>query len=362
MTGTAPTPDAIRRRAREASRRGAPAPRFAAEPRPHRRAAVTRRPEIHTGASHPAEVPYPPPSPVWLVRADGTRLCVGPAGRVLGRSPGCDLVLGPGAADVEAVVWPRDGGVEVVPRTGPTARRSRLGDGDSIDVGGERLTIRSDPTPRPSPALVLWIGDSGAYGLGRLPLAIGGSPTDDLSHPRWPPGAARFESGGSGIVLVLGCDGVVDGHPVPAGSRLPVTVGLVVALDALRLEVRAAADPVPVLPTRVRLVFRPGVARLGLWRSAAEPPASLALSELRGRLLATLLAAGPRVEVEDEQLISAVWDRTVVRTRLDVNQLVHRTRRDLSRAGFDGAAMLERLRAGGATTLHLAPGATIELG
>ena len=83
------------------------------------------------------------------------------------------------------------------------------------------------------------------------------------------------------------------------------------------------------------------------------------MSDLRVRLLGTLLGAGPGVEVPDEKLIAAIWGRGAVRTRLDLNQLVHRTRRSISRVGMDGSAMLVRHPAGGGTAIHLAPGATI---
>lgn len=304
-------------------------------------------------------MPRPSASPE-LVRADGTRVRIGPSGCVLGRNPGCDLVLGDAAAPIHAVVWPHGPGVELQ-TTGWAGARSRLGDGDSFQVAGEQITVRCGPSPPAPPNVVLSI-DGATYGLRRLPITLGSSTDDTLSHPRWPPNAARFESARDTIVLRFGTDGTVDDQPVVAGTRIPVASGRSVTLGALRFDLRRPAEARPAFPVRLRLGVRPHGATLDVWLAPDEPARSIALSSLRGRLLATLLGAGPGVEVQDEQLIAAIWSRGVVRTRLDVNQLVHRTRRDLSRAGLHGAAILVRHPAGGATVIRLAAAAFIEIG
>jgi hypothetical protein len=165
-------------------------------------------------------------------------------------------------------------------------------------------------------------------------------------------GAIRIELDPDGSTVTLGTDGAVDGRSVSADRPVTIRYGSVVEVGSLVLEVRGAAAA-GIVPVRLDVEASHRTARV-VAIDAAGSVVTVAVSELRGRLISVLLAAGADVAVPDERLIPALWPRSVTRTRLDVNQLVHRTRRDLIRAGIDGPRLLVRHPAGGATTLRLA--------
>ncbi|MEQ1505605.1 MAG: helix-turn-helix domain-containing protein [Myxococcota bacterium] len=158
---------------------------------------------------------------------------------------------------------------------------------------------------------------------------------------------AALVGSGPELELHLGRDGAIDGRPAAAGTAIPVRPGSRIEVAGFQLLVVAGPGDAP-LPVALTLTADRLVAAL-----ADGGTIEVRLSELRSRLLRALVAAGPGVPVDDEALIEAVWPDAHVRTRLDVNQLVHRTRRHLDRAGLAGARMLLRNPAGGSTTLQL---------
>lgn len=144
-----------------------------------------------------------------------------------------------------------------------------------------------------------------------------------------------------------------------AAHRHFVGVGETLEIGGRRFELLdgppAATEPQPgelALPHRLELRPRGRGAELLAWVGRDEP-AVVPLTALRGRLMHALCAAWPH-GLPDERLIVEVWPRSGDRTRLDVNQLVHRVRGDLRRAGIDGR-VVRRSLAGGYTELALPP-------
>ena len=68
----------------------------------------------------------------------------------------------------------------------------------------------------------------------------------------------------------------------------------------------------------------------------------------------------PGDHLPDEVLIPRIWPGED-RGRLDVNQLLYRTRHDLLAVGVDGLQILSRARGGRATAFLLAPGAQVNV-
>ncbi len=117
----------------------------------------------------------------------------------------------------------------------------------------------------------------------------------------------------------------------------------------------------PPLPHAARLTFLPIGGRLelqlaGTWRT-------LDLSELRFRMVAVLLGQPwqPEAFVADERLLRGIWPRET-RGRVDLNQLLHRTRHAFRRAGLEAGRLIERAPRGGGTRFRLAAGARVDFG
>ena len=93
---------------------------------------------------------------------------------------------------------------------------------------------------------------------------------------------------------------------------------------------------------------------------------SILLPEMRARLIATLLKPPGEYQagedIPDEVLIPSIWPGQKIRNRTDLNQLIHRTRKDLVKAGVDPHAVLERVGRVGATRFRLAADATVHFG
>jgi hypothetical protein len=116
----------------------------------------------------------------------------------------------------------------------------------------------------------------------------------------------------------------------------------VLALDG---DLRAATAPLaaPDLPVSAVLLFLQKGGRLTLGFGAREHTAWLA--DRRCDLVASLLkpqgAYAPGDVVPDEVLFRRVWPGGEP-GRTELNTLVFRARKDLLKAGLDGAALLER--------------------
>ena len=87
------------------------------------------------------------------------------------------------------------------------------------------------------------------------------------------------------------------------------------------------------------------------------------LAELRANLVAALLTP-PRPYkagelIPDDVLAPAIWPGQQERGRTDLNLLLHRTRKNLLRAGINPSVVLARAKKGGATCFRLSPGAHV---
>ncbi len=293
----------------------------------------------------------------------------------IGRAADCDLVVADHrASQVHAFLgWRGERLVVIGLGRNPTRRNgapvegpTTLAAGDRLEVPGGTFTVDLPPTT-PVPAWVAVLPTGERVGLGRREVSLGGGPEDDVAIRGWPAGAARLHRPPGGALLLEPLAPlVVDDRPgevgaleaLRSGSRLGIAGAAVtlLALDDGRAATTILAGEAH-LPLRVGFAFTPtgGALTLGFAGGATRV---VDLPELRARLVAALLAR-PGEEVEDEDLLAAVWPGSPDRGRLDLNQLVHRARRDLLAAGVDPTDLLVRVRRGGAACFRVAPGAVV---
>ena len=323
----------------------------------------------------------PGPLRAWLHRDTGAVVRVPPQGLRLGRLADCDIVLvDPAASQVQAVLSLTAEGLELLAlgrnptrvNGEDTRGRQILVDQDLVEVPGARLRVQFTPG-RAAPTWWVEHPDGHRYAVRRLPWVVGGGLEDDLRVPGWPAGAVQLLSAGDGVAIEFAAPGHLNDEPLPAGAvetpeswdRLTfgtVSVGLR-AVEGGRREGSTVIVARDAGVKRAHFVFRPNGAILSV--DFGEGAVLAELPELRARLVAVLLQP-PRGYVAgdflpDEALLRAIWPGAVQRDRVDLNVVIHRTRKDLVRAGLNPALVLERPRQGGAARFVLAPGATVHV-
>lgn len=303
------------------------------------------------------------PSLYWLDGADG-RLLIRRGSLLVGRSPDCDVVIPDATVSRHhALFRVADGGVELVPlgrvpvqlNGAPCGAVTPLRDGDDVSVCGHpfRLVVTPAP-PGPEPELAWAITRSGAtqHRVKEGPFTVGGSPGDHLFVEGWAPAALTFTVAQRSLVLEASVAGVRCGHALEEGEVVTVLPGARVTLGdqelrvlALGTDLQAATAPLaaPDLPVSATLLFLQKGGRLTLGFGAREHTAWLA--DRRCDLVASLLkpqgAYAPGDVVPDEVLFRRVWPGGEP-GRTELNTLVFRARKDLLKAGLDGATLIER--------------------
>lgn len=319
----------------------------------------------------------------WLVDESGARRRIEPAGVLIGRSPACDVVASDATVSrSQALVHlDRDGPRLVVLGRAdtringePVTRERALAAGDAVELPGLRLQVTAQPGDdgrRPGVGWVLQVTDDQLYGVTRSPLALGGGDDDDLRISAWPPGAALVHVTGDSLSVECVTAVELGGQPLAPGDVEALYLGAVLSCGGSGVRVAGTGDMASATtlpggalspPTAVRLEFLPRGGRLHV--TLGDGDVSLYLSDRRCDLVASLLKPtaplAPGDLVPDAQVIDRVWpDRSMSRT--DLNVLVHRTRKELMRAGLPGAELIERARGGGATRFLLAAGARVVL-
>ncbi len=330
----------------------------------------------------------PPPhfTAFRLERPGGCAVRVPRAGLLLGRSPESDVILtDPAASQRQAILLGSSAGLQLFPLgRNPTLHNGRaavagamLADGDNIEVPGGRYVLRAGAGTSTELVSPRWLAFSTGerYGVPTPRCSLGGGDDDDIAVPGWPPGALRFLVAQHALSVVLGIACIVNGEPHEPGEVLAAAPSDSFALGGRQFRLLAADDDQggATLLGRVpessavaaRFEFLPSGGRLELEFGDAAAARAVELPELRARLFAVLLAPGggfePGDEVPDELVIAGVWPRAGGRDRGDLNQLVHRARRDLLAAGVDPERVLHRPRRGGSVRLLLAAGAAVRI-
>ena len=313
----------------------------------------------------------------WLIGPDGARRRVDAAGILVGRSPRCDVVLrDPRASRSQALVY-LDGdrprllvlGKGRTQLNGARAEReTSLSAGDRIGLPGLELELSSSIEASITLDGQGWVLDrpgGGLFGISHSPFTVGGHASDDLLLVDWPAQAMTLHLTQGRLHASAHVALEIDGVAVEKEDIAPLSPGSQVVFAGQTLKVIAGgqfgqgstlltADSGGERPDRVELEFLPRGGRLRVHSSAGE--ACVYLPGARCDLMALLLRPPephePGAILEDDLLISRVWPNQA-RTRIDLNTLVYRLRRDLVAAGIDASSFILRAPGGGGTGLGL---------
>lgn len=321
----------------------------------------------------------------WLADEHETLRRIDAGGIVIGRSPSCELVLvDPKASRLHALVYADIDGPRLVALGrgriyvdgAAVTRETKLSAGARLELPGAVLHVRSaeEHAERSSAGWVLGRPGGGFFGVSSYPFTVGGHASDDVQLAGWPDHALTLHLTQGRLHLSANAPLDVDGVGYDHGAVVPLVPGsqVVHAGRTLRViaggelsdaETQASRDSAaPVLPHRVALEFLPHGGRLRL--HAATDEHSVYLPGQRCDLIAALLQPPaphtPGELLDDAILMARIWP-SQERTRVDLNTLIYRLRRDLVRAGIDASAFIVRAPGGGGTQLGLAPGARIEI-
>jgi hypothetical protein len=316
----------------------------------------------------------------WLVDRDSARCRVDTGGVLVGRSARCDFVLrDPKASRSQAIVYANANGDRpklLVLGKGrmtvngvPAERETTLDEGDRIAVPGMELHVESSAAA-PEHDNEGWVLDrpgGGLVGLSHAPFTIGGHAADDLHIEGWLDHALTLHFAQGRLLLTTQVPLEVDGVAVETGGMVALSPGSRMVLAGQSLRVIGGGDfgtgstvltgqgADAVHPDRVELEFLPRGGRLRV--HAASKQYGVYLPGQRCDLMALLLQPPephrPGDILEDDLVISRVWP-SQPRTRLDLNTLIYRLRRDLVSAGIDATTFVVRAAGGGGTKFGLA--------
>ena len=304
------------------------------------------------------------------------------AGLLLGRAPSCDVVLaGATSSRRQALVHlDEEGPAVAVMGRGEVrvdgvivAETTPLRVGAALAVGdAEFEVVREEYQPSDaSRETAFWVlrGPSGAmFSIAAGRFTVGGAREDDLRLEGVADGAIELFASQTRVEVTAGVALEVDGEPLPEGETALARAGSSISVGEMALTVVAggalgegstlAVDEVGV--REIRLEFLPRGGRLHVTRPLGV--ITVYLSERRCDFVALLLSPPSPLNagdpIPDEHVWARVWGNQPS-GRKALNVLTHRIRRDLDRAGLDGAGLIERVSGGGATRFVLAPGATV---
>ena len=318
----------------------------------------------------------------WLRLKDGAARRIPAGGLLIGRSAGCDVLTTSRAASRRhAVVYLDEQGpsIQVLGRGGVSVAgesvegRAELPDGSLVEVADLSFVVFRESIGEAEPPLWVFEGPGGGlFPVSRYPFTVGGGSDDALRLDGWPPATLTFFATRRGLE-VRGAVALDKGTlRVEAGERARVEAGEIITVEHGSLKVVTGGvidDGSTLLQTAgapgaisARLEFLPRGGRLHIETEVAD--GSVYLPDRRCDLVAVLLQPPgtlvPGDFVVDELVYKGVWGKKPAGKRT-LHVLVHRVRKDLDRAGVDGAALIERFEGGGSTRVVLAPDARVRI-
>jgi hypothetical protein len=322
----------------------------------------------------------------WLANGDGVRRRVDAGGVLIGRAPRCDLVLrDPKASRSQALVY-LDGdephllvlGKGRTRLNGAVAgRETRLAAGDRVSVPGLELELVSSADQADARDGQAWVLDrpgGGLFGVSYGPFVIGGHASDDLQLIGWPDHALTLHPTQGRLHLATQVALEVDGIALDPSGLMALLPGSSIVYAGHTLRVVAGGQfgqgstltdsgGATALPDRIDLEFLPRGGRLRVHTAGGE--CCVYLPGQRCDLMALLLRPPDPYRrgefLDDELLLPRVWPNQL-RTRIDLNTLIYRLRRDLVRAGIDATALIVRAPGGGGTRLGVGDEVAICIG
>jgi len=319
----------------------------------------------------------------WLQMPDGSKLRVGREGITIGRRADSHLIVtDPRTSLKHCHVSPVPGGLEITPLGRNPTRvnstiipgRTQLLDGDVVELPGISLQVMVEEiqgSPVSGWRLVRQEGIE--LSIRPLPFQIGGGKDDHIVVPDTPECCIVFHGVDTGIAIEVRYDVKRNGKRIQAGTITSTLPGDRWTIGEAHFHVTSDEfDPEQTQligffgATEVRFTFLVEGGRLDFRLNPNTAMRSILLPEMRARLIATLLKPPGEYQagedIPDEVLIPSIWPGQKIRNRTDLNQLIHRTRKDLVKAGVDPHAVLERVGRVGATRFRLAADATVHFG
>jgi len=255
-------------------------------------------------------------------------------------------------------------------------RDLHLNAGDRIELPSTSLEVGCSEQPDDSRGgWVLEQPGGGFFGVPTGPFVIGGSSTDDLQLEGWPDHALVLHLTQRRMHLAAQSALTVDGEAIEVGALVPLTAGSRIAYGAQTLRVvtgrevwhgstvaSEGSSSESELADHLRFEFLPRGGRLRVRAGGSERAVYLPgqRSELMALLLRPPAPYEPGQALGDEMLIERLWPKQA-RSRIDLNTLVYRLRKDLACAGIDASGFVVRAQGGGGTLLGLAKGARVEI-
>jgi hypothetical protein len=303
---------------------------------------------------------------------------------LIGRQRDCDIVAtDPSVSRRHALVRVTGDGAEVVPlgrapvalNGKPYDRPRELADGDRLELAGLVLTVQIQAQRPDASAPATYRLErvrGGSFGIVHSPFVIGGGNADDLIVKRWPDGALRLHMAqGELYVEVTSGKATRNGVEVEPGALEALVVGdqlgyrketFVVQLAVAR-DATTAVHGMHGLPRRVAVELLPRGGRVVF--TVGERESVVYLADRRLDLVIALLRPPapyrPGELIPDDVVREIVWPRNPGASRLEINTLIARCRKDLVDAGLAGPRILVRAPGGGATQLSLAENADVSI-
>lgn len=318
----------------------------------------------------------------WVRRGDGTRLQLGEISLLLGRAPDCHIgVLDPRVSARHALLSLTHEGPELIVFgrnpvliDGQVAQRVQtLHEGAHILVASEELVIESSGEgPTAPPTWVFQRSPSLVHTPRRKSFTVGGGPEDVLQVPEWPGSAVRCDIVQGSLLITPSVSMLLAGTVITRGELVSVNngdrleyrrSGFTLYRQISHSSMTTAVESAPEVAQRVKFSYLPSGGVLEL--EFSDHQARLHLSELRCNLVAALVgmhkgyAAGE--PISDEALVSLLWPNNFDRTNLHLNQVVHRLRCTLLKAGIDPYRVVERPKGAGFTRMRVDSRTQVEL-
>jgi|GEM_PF-3071143 len=304
----------------------------------------------------------------------GRRLDLRPGVTVVGRSGDCDVVLdNPAVSRRQLLLHARSDGVELVNLgrakvscAGREVTEGLLATGDELlNIGDSPFaTLRANATRASEQRWLVRVDSDPSTSL-RPPFRAGAG--DELDIASWPPALLLFHAVADTLVVELGAageaserkrfgdDGLLElreGHFELRGHRFEVAAAQRVGVQTTQRRGPSTGARITIEPHR-----QGGVITI----ERGGEPRSVYLAGRRFALVRALLdppePLQPGAFVTLGALIEAVWPDSGDKDDSDLNVLIYRVRRDLTRAELEPSAFIERER--GRVRAPIARGASI---
>ena len=310
----------------------------------------------------------------YLVFQNGARVMIAHENMFIGRNPSCDIILQSSKiSNYHACIHTGTSGLELIPlgrgttllNNRPLKTRRKLTNGDILEFYGKKATIHilgSESPPR-----VWWLHLQNLVIGIRKTITIGSGHNDSIYIPNLPISAFKLHPTQDALIAEVD-------HPVTlnqlfysAGNTISIPGNTLLISGDFSCQLTVRVNPTTAstqvsevisLPRQIVFQFLPTGGKLELIFSP-EKKAVIKLAELRALLIGSLLCPAGGLKAGDfipnDQLIRRIWPKNENKTRIHLNVLIHRTRKEFEKHGLNGMDFIQREGSNDATRFFLAP-------